>query len=136
MYVDDLGEELVKKRELIEILHPDTGIVVERLAPVINSDQRMRRGVKGALLYAMNYVFDLTATMKLKEGRPEEGKCVLVFYRMKNSENVEVHEGYYEGRYGYFGIQDYWFIFCRDNRIGENEVDFIAWTDLPEVSVE
>lgn len=136
MYVDYLGEELVKKRELIEILHPDTGMVAERLAPVTNSDQRMRRGVKGALLYAMNYIQNLPATMKIKEGRPEEGKCVLVFYRWKNSENIEVHEGYYEGRYGYCGIQDYWFIFCRDNSIGENEVDFIAWTDLPEVSVE
>lgn len=131
MYVDDLGEELVKKRELIEILHPDTGMVAERLSPVTNSDQRMRRGVKGALLYAMNYILNLPATMKLKEGFPEKEKDVLVVYKLKGEDEIEVHEGYFEGEYN--PGKWMWHIYYLDGFITEKDVDFIFWTHKPEV---
>lgn len=131
IYVEDLGEDIILRRDVEQILHPDTGKVIEKLSPLLDYNTEMRRGAKGALLYALNYVYKLQSRMKLNEGFPEKGKDVLVIYKQKGKDEIEVHEGYLEGEYG--NGKWSWHIYCLDGFITEKDVDFVFWTYKPEV---
>lgn len=68
--------------------------------------------------------------MNLRSEHPKEYVDVLLVYKQKGKDDIEVHEGYFEGEINP-GEWRY-HIYYLDGFITEKDVDFVFWADMPD----